>query len=194
MGTSSTGTEFAHIALEFLLFCYDGLKISPGLIRHGHATSTPKKKKLVYSSHSLPLSKMMSYFSASSLLLKKFFTNEHEWIERAGKNSKAGISNVCQERLGEIVHIAFNVEKGAEVKKGDSLAEIESVKTVGELFAPASGKIVKLNNTLEEKPAMLNQDAEGKGWMVEIETADKFETALMDGEKYKKFCEEDTHH
>ncbi|MFO7445425.1 MAG: glycine cleavage system protein GcvH [Ignavibacteriaceae bacterium] len=114
------------------------------------------------------------------------YTKEHEWISIEGTNGLIGITEYAQSELGDIVYLDIDPNIGA-VKKGDSMGTIEAVKTVSELYAPCTGKIVEVNSQLQTSPELINSDPYGQGWMIKIEIADLNELGdLLDSEAYKK--------
>ena len=122
----------------------------------------------------------------------KKYTRTHEWVESIGDGkARIGISNHAQEKLGDVVYVDLP-ETGKEISKGEAFMTIESVKAAEDVYAPVSGKITAVNEELQEKPELINEDAEGKGWLVEIEMSDPSELDdLMTPEEYEKFVEEE---
>lgn len=121
------------------------------------------------------------------------FTPEHEWIYPEGDSAVMGISDFAQQELGDIVYLNLG-ETGRNVKVGDELGEIESVKAVAEFYAPASGEVTAVNTELAEHPERVNQDPFGSGWLVRIKLADSSSLSqLMDFAAYKKYLEESAH-
>ncbi len=117
------------------------------------------------------------------------YTEDHEWIEIKDGRARYGITNYAQEELGDIVYVELP-QVGEEVKKGDMLGVIESVKTVSDLYAPISGKIEKVNEELEAAPELINDEPYGDGWIVLIEISDETELdALLNPEEYKQETE-----
>ena len=95
------------------------------------------------------------------------YTEEHEWADFSGEDVTIGITDFAQGQLGDIVFLEFpNI--GDEVTRGISFGEIEAVKTVSELFAPISGTVTMINESLEETPEKINQDCYGEGWLIKI--------------------------
>ena len=95
------------------------------------------------------------------------YTKEHEWIKIEDNTATIGITDYAQSELGDIVFLEFpNI--GDEVTRGISFGEIEAVKTVSELFAPISGTVTMINESLEETPEKINQDCYGEGWLIKI--------------------------
>ena len=114
------------------------------------------------------------------------YTDSHEWLRLEGKVAKVGITDHAQSQLTDIVFVELP-EVGKEVKKGDELCVVESVKSVSELYAPISGKIANVNKSLEETPETINESPYDKGWLVEIEVKNKSEIdGLLDANSYKK--------
>lgn len=113
------------------------------------------------------------------------YTKEHEWISAGGGEATVGISAYAQEQLGDIVFVELP-EVGKELKKGDIAAVVESVKAASEVFAPASGTVVAVNDALGDDPGLVNRGAEGDGWFFRLKLADPSEVdGLMDGDAYK---------
>jgi glycine cleavage system H protein len=114
------------------------------------------------------------------------YTDTHEWLKLEGNTAKVGITDHAQEELTDIVFVELP-EEGKEVKKGDELCVVESVKSVSEIYSPVSGKIIKVNTELEDAPETVNDSPYDDGWLVEIEVSDKSEIEeLLDSEAYKK--------
>jgi len=114
------------------------------------------------------------------------YTESHEWLKEEGEIVKVGITDHAQSELTDIVFVELP-EVGKELKKGEELCVVESVKSVSELYAPVSGKIVNVNKKLEDAPETINESPYDEGWLVEIEVQDKSEIDnLLDAESYKK--------
>lgn len=119
----------------------------------------------------------------------KFYTKTHEWIDINGNKAKMGITNHAQEALGDVVFVDLP-DVGKELKKGDTIISVESVKAASDVYTPVSGKVIEVNETLKEKPELVNEDAEGKGWMLILECSSNPDTSdLLDEEGYKKIVE-----
>jgi glycine cleavage system H protein len=101
------------------------------------------------------------------------YTAEHEWVATRGDAStlRVGITDFAQDALGDIVFVQL-AEPGATVNAGEPLGEIESTKSVSEVYAPVTGTVVARNDQLENEPSLVNTDPYGEGWLVEIEPAD----------------------
>jgi len=114
------------------------------------------------------------------------YTENHEWIKVKGDIAQVGITDHAQEELTDIVFVELP-EVGKEIKKGDELCIVESVKSVSEIYAPISGKVSKINDKLEDAPEVINKSPYDDGWLVEIKIADESEkNSLLDADTYKK--------
>ena len=114
------------------------------------------------------------------------YTKTHEWVKLAGAKAKIGITDHAQEELTDIVFVELPTV-GKEVKKGDELCVVESVKSVSEVYTPVSGKIVAVNTKLDDSPEIINNSPYDDGWLVELEVKDKAEVnMLLDAAVYKK--------
>ncbi len=117
------------------------------------------------------------------------YTKEHEWIKIKDDIAVVGITDHAQAELTDIVFVELP-EVGKEIKKGEELCVVESVKSVSEIYAPLSGKIVKVNSKLDDSPEIINENPYDDGWLVELEITDKSEVnSLIDAETYKKTIE-----
>ena len=117
------------------------------------------------------------------------YTNDHEWVRVEGDAAIVGISDYAQEQLGDVVFVELP-DVGVSFKQNDYAAVVESVKAASEIYAPISGEILAVNDSLEDAPETLNSDPTGDGWMFKISIADAGEIdALMDEAAYKKFVE-----
>ena len=114
------------------------------------------------------------------------YTQDHEWGKVEGGTLRVGITDYAQSELGDIVFVEF-VEKGTHIAKGDSFGTVESVKAVSEIYAPISGTITEINETLVDTPELVNEDCYGQAWMVAIEMDEPAEVkALMDAHAYEE--------
>ena len=117
------------------------------------------------------------------------YTKDHEWIRLDGDVAAVGITTYAQSQLGDVVFIDLP-KIGTRVTKGDEAAVVESVKAASEVYAPASGEVVAVNEALEAAPATVNQDAEGAGWFVKLKLADASELDdLMSAHDYQLYLE-----
>lgn len=120
----------------------------------------------------------------------RVYSKEHEWVMVDGDVATIGISHFAQDQLGEVVYVDLP-GAGDVLTSGDSFGEIESVKSVSELFAPISGEIVEVNSSLDDSPETVNQDPHGDGWMVKLSVSDAAQVdALMSAEEYDAFITE----
>ncbi len=113
------------------------------------------------------------------------YTKDHEWLSSDGKIGTIGITDFAQSELGDIVFVDIDPNL-KEIKKGESFGTVEAVKTVSELFAPCSGKVVEINASLTDSPELINSDPYQKGWMIKVEISDESELSdLLDSQAYK---------
>ena len=118
---------------------------------------------------------------------KLLYTDEHEWADFSGDEVVIGITDYAQGQLGDVVFLEFP-EVGEEITSGDPFGEIEAVKTVSELFAPISGKVTAVNESLDESPERVNSDPYGDGWLVKISPSNMEEKdELMSFLAYEEF-------
>ncbi|HEU5001699.1 MAG TPA: glycine cleavage system protein GcvH [Actinomycetota bacterium] len=99
------------------------------------------------------------------------YTTEHEWVRVEAGLCRIGITDFAQERLGDVVYLELPAE-GAEVTAGDPMGEVESTKSVSDVFAPVSGTVEEVNAECRENPAAVNQDPYGDGWLAVIRVSD----------------------
>jgi len=113
------------------------------------------------------------------------YTSDHEWLEINGNIGTIGITDHAQSELGDVVYVDLATDL-TEVNKGDSLGTIEAVKTVSDIFAPISGKIIEFNTALNDSPEIVNSEPYGGGWFVKIEITNQSEIeALLNQADYK---------
>ncbi|MEK4442984.1 MULTISPECIES: glycine cleavage system protein GcvH [unclassified Niallia] len=118
------------------------------------------------------------------------YSKEHEWVKVEGDNARVGITYFAQSELGDIVFVELP-EVGDEVTANEPFGSVESVKTVSELYAPISGKVVEVNEELSDNPEFVNESPYGKAWMVVIEPSDKADIEeLMSAEQYEEMTNE----
>jgi len=112
------------------------------------------------------------------------YTKDHEWIELAADRGKVGITDYAQQQLGDVVYVELP-EVGRKVAGGESFGSIESVKAVSELFAPMSGEVVAVNDSLKSHPEVVNTDPHGT-WMIKVKLASSTDSgALLDAPQYQ---------
>jgi glycine cleavage system H protein len=118
------------------------------------------------------------------------YTKEHEWIKITGNTGLVGITDHAQESLGDIVFVELP-KVGAQLQAGGSFGTVESVKAVSELFAPASGKVTEINESLNQSPENINKDAQS-AWMIKLELSNPKEAdALLSAEQYEQYIAEE---
>lgn len=122
------------------------------------------------------------------------YTEEHEWIRRIGEDTvRVGITDFAQSSLGDVVYVQLP-DVDADVTAGESFGEVESTKSVSDLYAPVSAKVVAVNGDLEGDPQLVNSDPYGEGWLVELQAEpgalDDAVSALLDAEGYRGVTEE----
>lgn len=114
------------------------------------------------------------------------YTNDHEWIKVDGDDAYVGITDFAQGELGDIVYVEIETE-GEDIEKGEVFGTVEAVKTVSDLFMPLSGKVVEVNEELENSPEIVNESPYEKGWMIKINLSNKDElNDLLSAEDYKE--------
>ena len=117
------------------------------------------------------------------------YTKDHEWIRVEGDVAYVGITDYAQSELGEIVYVDITTE-GETVAKEEVFGTIEAVKTVSDLFMPASGEVLEVNAELEDAPELVNQEPYGKGWLIKVSVADAAELdSLLSAEEYQQLIE-----
>jgi glycine cleavage system H protein len=118
------------------------------------------------------------------------YTAEHEWVRRSGDDTvRVGITDFAQSALGDVVFVQLP-DVGSEVTAGESFGEVESTKSVSDLFAPVSGTVSAVNSDLEASPQLVNSDPYGAGWLLDVRVSDAAElesaiSALLDAETYR---------
>ena len=118
------------------------------------------------------------------------YSEDHEWIKVDGNTATIGITDFAQSELGDIVFVELP-EEGDDISTGDSFGSVESVKTVSELYAPVSGKVVAVNEELEDSPELVNENPYEGAWMLKVEISDAGELDnLLDAAGYQAVIEE----
>jgi len=133
--------------------------------------------------------------SAKDVKDDRKYTKEHEWARRDGDAAVVGITAFAVDQLGDITLVSLDVKPGDSVQAGKTFGTIESVKTLSDLYAPVSGKIVSVNAALDDKPELVNEDCWGAGWMISIEPSrwSAEEGALLDAAAYSAHLETSDH-
>lgn len=118
------------------------------------------------------------------------YSKEHEWVRVEGDRATVGITDYAQDALGDVVYVDLP-EIGSGVSASAACAEVESTKSVSEIYAPVSGSIVAVNSDLADRPELINQEPFGGGWIFTIELTDPAELdVLMDAAAYRALVEE----
>jgi glycine cleavage system H protein len=118
------------------------------------------------------------------------YTREHEWARADGDQVTVGITDYAQDALGDIVYVDVP-RVGASVTGGEPFGEVESTKSVSDLYSPVSGTIVERNDALDKSPELINSDPYGQGWLVVVEATDAGELdQLMDADAYAEMVAE----
>ena len=121
------------------------------------------------------------------------YTKDHEWIKVQGNGTAlVGITDYAQEALGDVVFVDLP-EVGDNLALGDEFGTVESVKTVSELFAPASGAVEELNTGLTDHPEYVNEDPYGKGWMLKLKLVGELPADLLDATAYEALVGSESH-
>ncbi len=111
------------------------------------------------------------------------YTKDHEWVLITGSTVRVGITDYAQDALGDIVFIQLP-DAGSQIDAHQGLGEIESTKSVNDVYAPVAGTVVTINDALTSNPELLNTDPYGSGWICEIESSSVNESDLMSAEEY----------
>jgi len=112
------------------------------------------------------------------------YSKEHEWVRLDGDKATVGITDFAQEQLGDIVYFDLP-EPGAQVRQHAKLGEVESVKTVSDIYAPLSGEVIEVNQQAMDAPEVVNEDPYGQGWLLKVKPADASEMdSLLSAEDY----------
>jgi glycine cleavage system H protein len=117
------------------------------------------------------------------------YSSDHEWISVEGSKIRMGITDYAQDALGDVVYVQVPTV-GASVAAGDTMSEVESTKSVSDIYAPVTGTIVAVNEALADQPETINSDPYGAGWICEIELADPSQLdGLLDASGYRALVE-----
>ena len=115
------------------------------------------------------------------------YSSDHEWVRADGDTVRVGITDYAQDALGDVVFVELP-DVGTEVKAGDSVAEVESTKSVSDIYAPVSGTIVEVNADLADSPERLNEDPYGEGWLFVIQPSGD-DGDLLDADGYRSLID-----
>ena len=119
----------------------------------------------------------------------RHYTKEHEWARDDGDRVVVGITDYAQDQLGDVVFVGLP-EPGTEVEAGRPMGEVESTKSVSDVYSPMSAKVLEKNSAVEDAPETINSDPYGEGWLVALEPGDEPD-GLMTAEEYRAFIAED---
>lgn len=118
------------------------------------------------------------------------YTKEHEWARHEGGRIVIGITDYAQDQLGDVVFVGLP-DSGATVEAGKPLGEVESTKSVSDVYSPISGTVAEKNAEVEQNPELINDDPYGKGWLVAIEGGEEAIQGLLSADDYRKLVESD---
>ena len=114
------------------------------------------------------------------------YSKEHEWLKAEGPRARIGITDYAQHQLTDIVYVKLP-SKGQKVKAGEVLGEVESIKSVSQIYSPASGTVTEANTALDQQPELMNQDPYGKGWFVVLQLDSPGDAGkLLDAKGYRQ--------
>jgi glycine cleavage system H protein len=118
------------------------------------------------------------------------YTKEHEWVAVEGSRARVGITDYAQDALGDIVYVELP-EVGRTVRAMEACAEVESTKSVSDIYTPVSGTVIEVNTTLADAPERINQSPSGDGWIFVVEMSDPSEVeGLLDASAYRRLVEQ----
>ncbi len=115
------------------------------------------------------------------------YLKSDEWVRIEGDSGTIGISDYAQDQLNDIVYVELS-EVGEELKKGDRIASVESVKAASEIYSPISGVITEVNTALQDHSELINSDPFGKGWIAKVRVTDASNPALLSADEYAEWC------
>ena len=117
------------------------------------------------------------------------YSSDHEWVRLEGDVARVGITDYAQDALGDVVYVEVP-EVGAQAASGDKVSEVESTKSVSDIYAPIAGQVVDVNSTLADSPELINQDPYGEGWICVLRPSDPAAVAdLLDAAAYRALIE-----
>jgi glycine cleavage system H protein len=112
------------------------------------------------------------------------YSSDHEWLSRDGSRVRIGITDYAQDSLGDVVFVQLPAV-GDSFAAGDTIGEVESTKSVSDIYAPVAGSVIAVNDALADSPQLLNEDPYGEGWMIELELTDASQVdGLLDAAAY----------
>jgi glycine cleavage system H protein len=122
------------------------------------------------------------------------YTKDHEWAKKDGEEVLIGITAFAVDQLGDITLVNLDVKVGETITAGKAFGTIESVKTLSDLFAPVSGKVVRVNTALETRPELANEDCFERAWMIAVAPSDATEIdRLLDADAYRELLASSAH-
>jgi glycine cleavage system H protein len=131
--------------------------------------------------------------SSDDIRADRRYTKDHEWAKLDGEELQVGVTAYAVDQLGDITLVNIDVAAGDTLEAGKPFGTVESVKTLADLFAPISGKVLKVNDKLEEEPELVNDDCYGDGWLLAIEPADPGAVeALLDDVAYGELLSQES--
>ena len=113
-----------------------------------------------------------------------FYTKEHEWVRFEGQTARIGITDFAQSELGDIVFVELP-DVDAEIRLGETFGTVESVKTVSDLYAPVSGKVIEVNEELTDAPEKVNEEPYSGGWMIVVQLSSDVRDGLLTAAQYQ---------
>lgn len=117
------------------------------------------------------------------------YSTDHEWVRRHGDTARIGITDYAQDALGDVVFVQLP-DLGTTVTAGERCSEVESTKSVSDIYAPVSGTVTAVNETLESDPALINSDPYGEGWIYEVQMSEPDQLdQLLDAAAYRQLTE-----
>jgi glycine cleavage system H protein len=116
------------------------------------------------------------------------YTKEHEWAKEDGGRVVVGITDYAQDQLGDVVFVRLP-EAGSEVTSGQPLGEVESTKSVSDVYSPVTGTVLEANGAVESNPELVNEDPYGRGWLVAVDTGGAALEGLMTADEYRSLVE-----
>jgi len=169
-----------------------------GFIKIGNKQLVSTRSKLSFSSSSKISSSSSFKLATAPIMNRKFstglkFTKEHEWIRVDKDIGTVGISDFAQKALGDVVFVDLPAV-GTKFSKKETIVAVESVKAANDVYAPVSGTVTEVNKSLSETPALVNESAYEKGWMIKLKLSNPTELSqLLNELDYKKHCESEAH-
>ncbi|XP_048141184.1 glycine cleavage system H protein 2, mitochondrial-like [Rhodamnia argentea] len=148
--------------------------------------------RLFWASRAASYLKISVFHRGFSTVLKDLkYADTHEWVKIDGASAIVGITDHAQDHLGDVVYVELP-EVGAAVTQGSSFGAVESVKATSDIISPISGKVVGVNEELNNSPGLVNSSPYEDGWIIKVEVSDANEAkTLMGADDYSKFCEEE---